>query len=964
MLKRTTISQATLLCLGVLSGTAALAQEPLQKVEITGSRIKSLDAVSNSPIMSVSEEELKAGQALAVEEVIRGLSSAVPAIGPGVNNGSGGGATIDLRGLGARRSLVLIDGRRFVPFDLGGQVDTNSIPTALLRRIDIVTGGASAVYGADAIAGVANFILKKNFEGVELSSSYASSSESDAKRHRVDLTLGGNFADNKGNAVLNFGISKSDPLLVGSRPYGQTTTSSATGLFSGSTTTIPVVISVPQAAGIPAGANLLGTGNRQLDPTTGKFSALNTATGTFNTNPDNYFQVPIDRKQLTALGRYTINDNAEVYAQLFYTNTDVNASLAATGTFGNTYTIPIGNPFIPDQARQQICSARGIPAASCVVGNTTPVTMVVSRRFVELGRRFNDFENKTMQSTIGLRGALLGNWSYDTYLITGQADQTQTRRNWGSNSKVAQALNATSTTACTNTANGCVPLNVFGAAGSITPEALAFINQSALLKAKVKQDIFSFSATGDLGSVKSPWSSQVIGVALGVESRKVTASNQSDSASQIQGEVLGTGAPLPDRSGTIKLKELYTEAQIPLVENKPLVHRMGLEAGFRTTEFTTTTSQRYNTWKFGGEWAPIKGLRFRAMEQSATRAPNVNELYAPQVTGLSNLATDPCQGTKINSADANTAGTLSNLCRLTGVPATVIGSLPAPSSGQINRLSGGNPNLGPEKAKTNTIGLVWEPEQVKNLLISLDYYRIKLKDSISAPTTTDILDQCYSPNFNPGFALNAACAAVFRGPLTGTFNGTESKGVAVVQSNQGRNWTSGLDLGLGYLLNLSQIGMDQKWGKLDMNLTLNRVQDNDFQATPTSIRRKCKGFYSNACGAPNWGTRFSQRSLWKFSDYQFSYTWRHVSAIEVEPNSGTWVPAFSKVPAYNYLDLAAVWQATKSLKLTLTVNNATNKQPPVVGNDIASTSTNGGNTFPAAYDTVGRYFTLGAALKF
>jgi iron complex outermembrane recepter protein len=964
MFKKTIINQAILLCFGTLSGTAALAQETIQKVEITGSRIKSIGAVSNSPIMSVSEEELKAGQALAVEEVIRGLSSAVPAIGPGVNNGTAGGATIDLRGLGARRSLVLIDGRRFVPFDLNGIVDTNSIPTSLLRRIDIVTGGASAVYGADAIAGVANFILKKNFEGVEFSSSYGSSSESDSKRRRVDLTIGGNFADNKGNAVLSVGASKSDPLLVGQRPYGQTTTNSTNGLFSGSATTVPVVISVPQAAGIPAGSNQLGAGNVQLDPATGRFSALNTTTGTFNTNPDNYFQVPIDRRQLTALGRYTINDHAEVYAQLFYTRTDVNSALAATGTFGNSYTVPIGNPFIPDEARRQICSARGIPEASCVVGNTTPVTMVINRRLVELGPRFNDFENKTFQSTIGLRGTLLGNWTYDTYLITGEADQTQIRRNWGSNSKVAQSLNTTSTTACTNTANGCAPVNMFGAAGSISPEALKFINQSALLNAKVKQDVFSFSTTGDLGSFKSPWSSQAVGVALGLESRKVTASNQSDAASQIQGEVLGTGAPLPDRSGTIKLKEFYTEAQIPLVEKKPMAWRLGLEAGFRTTEFTTNSSQRYNTWKFGGEWAPIKSLRFRAMEQSATRAPNVNELFAPQVTGLSNLATDPCQGNRINSAEANTPGTLSNLCRLTGVPSTVIGSLPAPSSGQINRLTGGNPDLGPEKAKTTTVGFVWEPEQVKNLLISLDYYRIDLKDAISVPSTTDVLDQCYLASFNPGLTPNAACAAIFRSGLTGTFNGTDSRGVAVVQSNQGKNWTSGYDLTVSYLMKLSQIGVDPKWGKLDMNLSLNRVQDNDFQATPTSVRRECKGFYSNACGAPNWGTRFSQRTLWSFSNYQFSYTWRHVSAIEVEPGSGTFLPAFSKVPAYNYLDLAAVWQTTPNLKLTLTINNLTNKQPPVVGNNIASTATNGGNTFPAAYDTVGRYFTLGAALKF
>lgn len=964
MFKRNAVNSAALICLGAVAAAPALAQETLERVEITGSRIKTVGAVSASPITSVGSEEIKASQSVAVEEIIRGMPAATPAIGPGVNNGSGGGATLDLRGLGPSRSLVLIDGRRLVPFNLNGQVDTNSVPVALLQRIDIVTGGASAVYGADAVAGVVNFVLKKNFQGIELASSYGVSERGDSIRRRSDLTIGGNFADGKGNAVLSIGTTKTDPLIVGDRDIGKTTTSSATGKFTGSDTTVPLVISVAQAAGIPAGSNTLGTGNKQLNPTTGRFEAYDPAVGSFNTNPPNYFQTPLDRRQLTGLASYSINEHAEAYAQVFYTRSVVNSVLAASGTFGNTFQVPIGNPYIPEAARQQICSARGIAAVNCVAGNNTLVPMTLSRRFTELGPRYNDFENKTLQTTVGMRGDLIGSWTYDAYLTSGEADQTQIRRNWGSFSKLSQSLNALSTTACTNTANGCVPLNVWGAEGSITPAMLNFINLSSLLLQKVRQQVTAVSTSGDLGDIKSPWSKAPIGLAFGAEERKVTASTQSDGASQTQSEVLGTGAPTPDRRGTFTLKEFYGEAQVPLLQNLPFARSVTAELGYRETRFTTSTSNSYNSNKYGLDWEPVKGLRFRGMMQNATRAPNVNELFAPQVTGLSNLATDPCQGANINAGQANTAGTLSNLCVLTGVPASVVGSLPAPSSGQINVLSGGNPNLGPEKAKTKTIGFVYEPSFVKNLLVSLDYYQIELTGAIASPSTTDILDQCYKTQYNPGLTLNAACSAIYRSASTGTFNGADSKGVLVVSSNQGKRWTSGYDLTIGYGLAAKDLGLSPAMGRLDLSLNLNQVMDNDRQATPTSVRRLCRGYYSNACGEGNNGLRFSQRTTWTAGDFTAGYNWRHLSAMNVEPGSGTWFADFTKVKAYDYFDVNASWAVNKMLKLTLTINNITDKTPPTVGNTIATTGGVSGNTMPSVYDPIGRFYTIGATLKF
>ena len=934
------------------------AQEKMEVVQVTGTRITTPGTTSNSPISSITVEEIKSSQPIAVEEFFKGLPAAVPAVGPGTNNGTGGGATIDLRGLGTNRTLVLINGRRLVPFNLGGAVDTNSIPIALLSRVDLLTGGASVAYGADAVSGVVNFNLKRNFTGIDLTTSYgATTAERDTRRRRTDLTIGANLADNRGNVVLSVGKTQSDPLAQGARPYGVTSLNSVTGGPSGSGTTVPSAFSTSKGTG---GTDTL-SGAWQINPATG---ALIQPVVTYNTNPQNYYATGLERTQATALGNFKINTHAEAYAELFYTNSKIASTLAESGTFGNTFNTPIGNPFIPASAREQLCARRGIPAASCVEGNPTIVPLLVNRRFTELGPRYNNFDNKTLQYTIGLKGEIAYDWTYDAYWTRGNADQVQTRRNWGSLAKVGQALNALNKTTCVNTANGCVPLNVFGAAGSITPAQLGFINQSALLLQNVQQDVALVSLSGDLGDrLVSPFAGKSINMALTAEQRKVMANTQSDSASQIQGEVLGTGAPTPDRSGQFSLKEYAVEMMVPLVADKPFIKSLNLDLGYRQTEFSNSGKQQsYGSWKTGGEWAPIQSLRLRAMVQKATRAPNVNELFAPVVTGLSNLAIDPCQGTRVSQGAANTAGTLSNLCRLTGVPLGEIGSLPAPSAGQINNQGGGNPALGPEEAKTKTLGFVWEP--LPKLALTVDYYKIDIAKAVSSPSTTDILDGCYSTAFNPGLTVNAACGLIGRNTINGTFNGVESKGVQTAQSNLGTQNTSGIDVNVAYRLNTTMLGLDPKFGSLDLSMGINQVQSYKFRPTPASVDRDCLGYYSVACGAPNYKRKFNQRTNWTVGAFSLGYNWRYVSAVTEEPGGTNFLPAYAAIDAYHYVDMSGAWRVNKNLRLTVSVNNLGNKKPPIVGGTIGSTGTNSGNTFPQNYDTVGRYITFGGSLTF
>jgi outer membrane receptor protein involved in Fe transport len=933
--------------------TATAIAQTVERVEVTGTRIKSPGIVSSSPISSIGSEEVLFSAPVVIEEVFRGLPAAVPAIGANTNNGSAGIATIDLRGLGPARTLVLINGRRAVPSDLYARVDTNIIPLSLIERVDLVTGGASAVYGADAVAGVVNFVMKRNFQGVDATSSYGLSEKGDAKRFRTDLTLGSNFAGNKGNVTMSFGTTKTDPLRQGERPFGEFQISSTNGLRGGSLTAAPATY-----GGIPAPL----TGTRTIDSVSGQLRTAGQQ-DEYNFNPLNYYITPLDRTQATAIGRYTINDQAEVYAELFQTKSEVTLNLAPSGSFASAgfpaWFIPIGNPFIPDAVRQQLCAAYGI-SSNCAAGNPQEVRMNINRRFVENGPRIHNFANNTQQWTAGLRGELpfLSGWSYDGFIQAGESTQFSTRVNWGSASRFQQALRATNTASCTVTSGGCVPINVFGAPGTITPAMLGFINQTALLSTDVEQKVLSLAFNGELGPVKSPFANQPFSAAVGLEKREVTAGNLSDGPSQANGEVLGTGAPLPDRRGRIKLDESFIELNAPLVTNKPYARSMNFEGGYRDTKFGTVASdQKYGSWKYGIDWSPIKGLRFRAMEQRATRAPNVNELYQPVVTGLSNRANDPCQLAQINGGEANTAGTLSNLCRQTGVPTSQIGAVPAPSAGQISNTGGGNPNLGPEEADTRTVGMVWEPAFAPGLVMTLDYYKILIEKAVSSPTTSQVLDGCYLASLNPGLsASNPFCQLIQRNPVNGSLNG--GNGVVTQQSNLGRVDTNGWDLGVAYRWNLENVG------RIDASLNATVVDSNGFKSLPSVARIECAGFYGVDCGGPTYKVKFSQRSTWTWNAYSVGYNWRHLGGTDVQGNVASFLEGFRSIKAYNYFDVSLGWQPSKNTSLSMAIFNIGDLKPPMVGNTISTTTANSGNTFPQWYDVVGRQYRLGLTVRF
>jgi iron complex outermembrane receptor protein len=933
------------------SPPAQAQPQTLDAAVVTGTRIRTPDAVSNSPIFTIGSDTIQLDQPVSAEELIRNLPQAIPGVGSGTNNGSGGGATIDLRGLGTNRSLVLINGRRATPFDLDGVVDVNTVPIPLLQRTDVITGGASAVYGADAVAGVVNFVLNRRFKGLEAGASFGQTSEGDGDRASAHLTMGAGFDNDRGNVVLSIGATKTDPVLQGDRSYGQVSRSSTTGRPQGSATTVPTVE-----------GNIIGG---QINPATGLFGPN---IETFNFNPLNLYQSPLSRTQLSAMGTYEINSYAEVYADAFFSKNKVKTQLAPSGTFFNDFSVPLGNPYLTPGARQQLCTEAGLTSAECAE-NDRELVLGLGRRFVELGPRLNDFETTTNQFTFGVKGNIVGPWTYDVYGQLGESDQVQSRKNWGSNSRVQQALRALSTTECLDPSNGCVPLNVFGAAGSISRDQLRFINLDAVLTQTVRQQVWQGSVSGDLGQdFKAPWTKLPIALSVGGEYRKLSASQFADQPSTIQGEVLGTGAPAPNFGGEFNFNELFTEFNVPLVTDAPMAKNLTLDAGYRYTKFElSNNSDNYDSYKFGGTWTVIDGLRVRSQYQRATRAPGVNELFEPATTALNNLAVDPCQGTRINAAEAFTPGTLSNLCRLTGVPVSRIGSLPAPSAGQVNVVEGGNSTLAPEEADTITFGLQFAPAAVRGLTMGLDWYDIKIKDAIFSRAVDDVLSGCYG---SAGFAFTRDCSLIGRNPNSGTFNGAAATGIVTLLGNVGQIRTSGFDVSAGYGFALSNLGADPSWGRIDLGIIATYVTKYEFSQRANGTTRDCRGYYSVACGTVSGGEgplpklRFQQRTQWSFSDFRFGYNWRYIGSVEEEPGGTVFFEPYRSIGSQSYFDLTGEWRATKNLRVNLTIVNAFDRDPPVVGNTIGTTAANSGNTFPQTYDSVGRYFTLGATLNF
>lgn len=928
-----------------LYGSASAAQDETDAVVVTGTRISNPNLVSASQVLAVDDDEMQLRQVVSAEELIRGLPGVTPSIGPGVNNGQNGAQTVNLRGLGSNRNVVLLDSRRIVPWGLAGVSDTSNIPLGLIERVDVVTGGASSVYGADAIAGVTNFITRKDFEGIQVDAGYRSTEEEDGQIFNTDLLIGGNFADGRGNAVVGIGFQDAKPVLQGNRPYGEVSISSVTGGAGGSSAAAPLVV-----AGLTGGTRQLDAAGATLVP----FYAP------FNFNPLNIYQTPIERYNIFGQSNYEVAAGLEAYGQAWFTKGRIVSQIAPSASFFNTYSLPISNPFMTTSVRNTICAGRGLTQAECdaaavVTDPSDPayreVSLGLRRRFVEWGPRTSTFENEAFQVVAGLRGDLPADWTWDLSAQYGESGQVSTVNRFGLFSRLQQGLRAVNTTTCQDTSNNCVPVNLFAPVGGMTQPMFDFLEAASSTRTDTSLSVINLTMTGDLGGFALPMADQPIGSAFGLEYREYGASQLGDFLGAQPGELLGAGGADPPVDGKYDVMEAYAEFLVPILADAAFAKALTLETGVRYSDYSTTDTS--TTWKAGATWEINDQFRFRSIYQHAVRSPNIGELFFPVTTGLDNRSTDPCQG-----AAPVTDAALRAICLAQGAPASSIGNIQPPAAGQINLTSGGNPNLDVENADTLTVGFIVQPTE--NLSFSVDYFHIKITDAVTTPAVDDVVDGCFSTAFNPGLVFNAACANIFRNTIDGSLNGSPAdvRGVVVALTNAGVIETSGIDFGVGY-------SWEMGGGRFNWNLNGTYTMDNKFQATPVSVNRDCNGFYSINCGniGPELGV--AQRLTWSYDDFDVSLRHQYLSSTSIEPAlQGTYLPEFESIDDFHYFDLTGRWQATDNVGVVFTVYNVTDESPPEVGNDIGPTTWNSGNTYPTVYDALGRTYSLTTTLKF
>ncbi|MFC7536070.1 TonB-dependent receptor domain-containing protein [Sphingomonas sp. GCM10030256] len=982
-----------------------------EEIVVTGTLIRNPNLEQSTPVNVTTADTIELKQSNVAEEVLREIPGVVSSIGSAVNNGNGGASYVDLRGLGSIRNIVLLDGNRIAPSGLAGRVDLNNIPLALVERVDALTGAAVTTYGADAITGVVNFITKKNFAGVELSVSDQITQKGDGNYVRADLTLGANFDDGRGNAVVSVGYQNSDPVYQGDRDFSFFQVDSYSGGQGGSGTSVPSRFSgtrpIDPATGLPSTNPAVANGGvRQIDPVTGR--AVPTF-ATFNFNPYNIFQTPFNRYNIFGQANYEVSDAVEVYGRGLFSKNTVDTIIAPSGSFGGAVTINLNNPFLPAALRQQFCAFDINPAAAVYTPRFTPaqcaaaalatgptdpnyrtVTATLSRRTVEVGPRISAYETQIFDARVGARGPITSTIDWDVSGAYGESKNTQTIQGYTLQSRFRQGVLVNGTLAnpvCQDPSNGCVAVNVFGPEGSITPAAADFLSENSFSITNTTLAQGRGIVSGDFGFAL-PWATQPIGFALGAEYRRYTARAESDTLAKTPGELGGAGGASPDIGvndpAGYKVYEGYAELIAPLIEDRPFFESLTLEAGARYSDYHILGAGGYNTWtyKAGGSWEPGAGVKFRGNYSRAVRAPNIGELFTPQTTGLTNLGIDPCAG-----AAPTTNADLRAICLAQGAPVGTIGSITNPTAGQANAVFGGNLELQPEKANTYTVGVVLQPDFLPRFSMSVDYYNIRIKDVIGSALPGDVINACFG-NITAASAANPACTSIGRNPFTGGLDGdpATTPGLFLATTNLGELFTDGVDLIANYRRDLG-------FADLALSFVGNWTRNSEYNAnveSEDSFFRECAGYYSVNCsftGSIQPEFQFSQRTTLTFGKVDLSLLWRWIDAVKFEPrqfqddlafaedagcedplgadpDACIVEPEFRKIGAEHYFDFATRFNATDNITFTFNIQNLLNNKPKVVGNSIGSTTFNSGNVFPSTYDALGRRFAAGVRVKF
>ena len=994
-----------------------------QDIVITGTRIPQPNLTSASPVTVLSSQEIKLQGTTRTEDLINSLPQSFAAQGSNVSNGSTGTASVNLRGLGSSRTLVLVNGRRLQPGDprQGSVADLNFIPSSLVKRVDVLTGGASSVYGADAVSGVVNFIMDTNFRGLRIDAQASAfmhdnragsniinpntdkgflpprGLSTNGGAQDISAAFGTSFADNRGSILAYATYRSQDAVLEASRDYSFCSLGSnppqyvaAYGEFycgGSSTNTLGRFRFFNPVVGTKSGARV----NRTLGPNAPDGSGLFTpGFALFNFAPYNYFQRPDERYTFGTFAEYEISPGAKPYLEAMFMDDTSVAQIAPSGDFGNTLTINCDNALMSAQQLSQVCAngnfiGQGISRDSTgvvtgitgtptvftdpITGNYNQANLQINRRNIEGGGRRDNLEHTSYRLVGGIKGDLLRGLSYDAYYQFGTTKLSQVYQNDFSVTRLNRALDVvtdpgTGLPVCRSVLNGtdpnCVPYNIF-AQGGVTPAALAYLQTPGFLRGHVNETIADANMTlegGEYG-LQTPWSDRGIGLNVGAEYRKESLQTLVDTEFQT-GDLAGQGGPTLPVEGSFDVRELFTEVQVPIIEHS-FIEELSLTGGYRYSDYKVANNHfSTNTYKLAVEFAPIHDIRARGSYNRAVRAPNVVELFATQGLGLAG-GTDPCAGATPVYTPAQ--------CANTGVSAAQYGFVDSNPANQYNAIFGGNPNLSPETADTYTAGLVLQPRWVPGLAFTVDYFNIRIKNLISTLTFNNVVNQC-------AVTGSAQFCSLINRDQFGSLTDLPTGFVTLTNQNIGGLQTKGFDFNGSYAhrfgglgtLNISYVGTILR--KLSVDTGINTLATGGTDGV-----YDCQGLFGATCGTPNPKYRHKLRVGFTLPDgLGLSGQWRYFSAVkndtlssDADLNGGGGPasnPGDARMPAQSFFDLALTARLGDRYNFRLGANNILDRQPPVAGGAVVAPPFGNGNTFPQVYDALGRYIFAGVTVDF
>ena len=933
-------------------------------IVVTGSRIAQIGLTSSSPIVSVGASAFKQTASVTLEDTLNRLPQLVPARGATSNDGlTGGITTLDLRGLGSNRTLVLQDSRRLQASTPLGSVDINNIPTALIQNVEVVTGGASAAYGSDPIAGVVNFKLNHRFNGLQLDAQNGITSRGDAFQTSEALTAGGAFADDRGHAQFSVNYAKRDGVPNSARDFSQIVRPSSnltTGVYVASASNLPTqaaVNSVFAGYGV-AGGSVPNTANLSFNndgtlfsfqtnaynvKTSGRGLIVGPSSVRANASGVANLTTPYERVSAYAHTDYDVTDDINVYGEFNFVNFK---SSAYYGPGTTTVTVPVTNPFISADLRTILASRPNPTASFSLVQKPDTV-----------GLRTANTTTNNFQARLGATGKLgIRDWTWDLYGSYGRSDQNERDEN-GFSVSALQSLVSAADGGASLCAGGFNPFGIIANTACVN-----YIRRNTLRDYTSTQKVAEGTLQGSL--FKLPAGD--LRFAAGVDYRSDSFAFDPDAALQSGDVISFSSGKIPPIKGTVSAKEAYGELSVPILENLPAIKKLTAGAGYRYSDYNT--SGGVSSYRFDGNWEVFSALRIRGGYSRAVRSPSVQELFAPTVQSSPSIGTpgavgqgDPCD---IRSAyrTGSAASSVRSLCLAQGVPSNIIDSYTF-NAAQLTEggVGGGNRNLKPEKADTYTVGAVLSPRfntpWVSNFSLSGDFYTIRLNQAVGVISGSTVIQRCYNiGGFNPSYTTsNVYCGLFGRSSTTGQINS-----IALYNLNLGVVKTSGIDVTADWTIKLDDAGVPGG-GSLRVNASVNRLLHFKVQTLPgeTAVDYRGTAGYSDQTSVkvlPKW--KATGNLIYGNGPASIGLQYRYIGSVidsSVVTASST---AGFEYKASSYFDLNLAVKASERMDFRLGVNNLTDKQPPII------VSFDQSNTLPTVYDVLGRSFYVGVTTRF